>query len=52
MFGQDRLVSAVMRGGRRGRDLLDGLLDEVTTFSGTTSHQDDVTVLALDLGGV
>jgi sigma-B regulation protein RsbU (phosphoserine phosphatase) len=52
MFGQDRLVSAVMRGGRRGADLLDGLLAEVTTFSGSAIQQDDVTVVALDLAGV
>jgi sigma-B regulation protein RsbU (phosphoserine phosphatase) len=49
MFGQDRLVSALMRGGRRGPVLLDGLLAELTAFSGSTIHQDDVTILALDL---
>jgi sigma-B regulation protein RsbU (phosphoserine phosphatase) len=52
MFGQGRLVSAVMRGGRRGPDLLDGLLAEMAAFSGSTDHQDDVTILALDLAVV
>jgi sigma-B regulation protein RsbU (phosphoserine phosphatase) len=51
MFGQDRLVGALMRGDRRGPDLLDGLLAEVTAFSGSETHQDDVTMLTLDLAG-
>jgi sigma-B regulation protein RsbU (phosphoserine phosphatase) len=51
MFGQDRLVSAVMRGDRRGPTLLDALLAEVTAFSGSANHQDDVTILTLDLSG-
>lgn len=49
MFGQERLVSALMRGNRRGTELLDGLLAEVTAFSGCADHQDDVTMLTLDL---
>jgi sigma-B regulation protein RsbU (phosphoserine phosphatase) len=49
MFGRDRLVSAMMQGDRRGPSLLDGVLSEVMSFSGSTPSQDDVTVLALDL---
>jgi serine phosphatase RsbU (regulator of sigma subunit) len=49
MFGQDRLVSEMMRGDRRGPDLLDGLLAAVTSFSGSAIHQDDITILSLDL---
>jgi sigma-B regulation protein RsbU (phosphoserine phosphatase) len=52
MFGQERLVSAMMREDLRGPDLLDGLLAEVTAFSGSVEHQDDVTILTLDLAGV
>jgi sigma-B regulation protein RsbU (phosphoserine phosphatase) len=49
MFGQERLVTALMRGERRGPDLLDGLLAEVTAFSGSATQQDDITILILDL---
>lgn len=49
MFGEERLVNALLRGNRRGSDLLDGLLAEVTAFTGTPTHQDDITILALDL---
>ena len=52
LFGRDRLVGAVMRGGRRGAELLDGVLAEVAAFSGSAPHQDDVTLLALDLDRV
>jgi phosphoserine phosphatase RsbU/P len=48
MFGQERLVTAIM-GGRRGADLLDALLSEVVAFSNSPSNQDDITLLALDL---
>jgi sigma-B regulation protein RsbU (phosphoserine phosphatase) len=51
MFGRDRLVDALMRGDRRGADLLDRLLADVSAFSGSDAHQDDVTVLTLDLAG-
>ena len=34
MFGQGRLVAALMRGDRRGPDLLDDLLAELAAFSG------------------
>jgi sigma-B regulation protein RsbU (phosphoserine phosphatase) len=49
MYGRDRLVSALMRGNRRGTDLLDALLAEVSAFSGSETHQDDVTILTMDL---
>jgi sigma-B regulation protein RsbU (phosphoserine phosphatase) len=49
MFGQDRLVDALMRGDCRGPDLLDRLLADVSAFSGSDAHQDDVTILTLDL---
>jgi serine phosphatase RsbU (regulator of sigma subunit) len=39
----------VMRGDRRGRALLDEILQEVATFTGSSTHQDDVTLLALEL---
>ena len=48
MFGQERLVSAIL-GGRRGADLHDALLSEVVAFSNSPSNQDDITLLALDL---
>ena len=48
MFGQDRLVSAILRGDR-GADLLDGLLSEVVAFSNSPNNQDDITLLSLDL---
>jgi serine phosphatase RsbU (regulator of sigma subunit) len=48
MFGQERLVTAIL-GGRRGADLLDALLAEVVAFANSPSNQDDITLLALDL---
>jgi sigma-B regulation protein RsbU (phosphoserine phosphatase) len=48
VFGLDRLVSAIGRG-HRGSDLLDGLLSEVVTFANSPNHQDDITLLSLDL---
>ncbi|MGC8644078.1 MAG: PP2C family protein-serine/threonine phosphatase, partial [Isosphaeraceae bacterium] len=50
MFGQDRLVSALLRG-HRGADLLDCLLSEVLAFSSAPNLQDDITLLSLDLTG-
>jgi len=50
MFGQDRLVSAILRG-HRGSDLLDALLSEVEAFSNSTNNQDDITLLTLDMAG-
>jgi sigma-B regulation protein RsbU (phosphoserine phosphatase) len=52
MFGQDRLVSTIMRRDRRGPELLDGLLSEVAAFSGSAAYQDDVTLLTVDLAGI
>jgi sigma-B regulation protein RsbU (phosphoserine phosphatase) len=49
MFGQDRLISILMRGDRQGADLLDEILRDVATFTGSSSHQDDVTLLTLDV---
>jgi sigma-B regulation protein RsbU (phosphoserine phosphatase) len=49
MFGHDRLVSAVTREGRRGAALLDGLIAEVTEFSGSPAIQDDITLLSVEL---
>jgi sigma-B regulation protein RsbU (phosphoserine phosphatase) len=49
MFGPERLVAMVMRGDRRGGALLDEILQEVATFTGSSTHQDDVTLLALEL---
>ena len=39
----------IMRGDRRGPQLLDAILEEVAAFTGSRAHQDDVTLLALDL---
>jgi phosphoserine phosphatase RsbU/P len=49
MFGPERLVTMMMRGDRRGPELLDRILKEVTAFTGSMAHQDDVTLLALEL---
>jgi sigma-B regulation protein RsbU (phosphoserine phosphatase) len=49
MYGRDRLVSALMRGDRRGTDLLDALLAELSAFSESESHNDDVTIVTMDL---
>jgi serine phosphatase RsbU (regulator of sigma subunit) len=51
MFGQARMVSAMVQSDRRGSSLLDGLLSELVSFSNSTSNQDDVTLLSLDLTG-
>jgi serine phosphatase RsbU (regulator of sigma subunit) len=51
MFGQDRLVSALMDSNQKGSGLLDLLLSKVVSFSDSTSNHDDVTLLALDLIG-
>jgi serine phosphatase RsbU (regulator of sigma subunit) len=39
----------IMRGDRRGPELLDGILEQVATFTGSSTHQDDVTLLTLVL---
>jgi sigma-B regulation protein RsbU (phosphoserine phosphatase) len=49
MYGFDRLVSALMGGQRRGSELLDAVLAEISAYSGSESHQDDVTILTMDL---
>jgi sigma-B regulation protein RsbU (phosphoserine phosphatase) len=51
MFGQDRLLLAMEARERRGADLLDGLLSELVAFSNSPNHQDDITLLTLDLAG-
>jgi sigma-B regulation protein RsbU (phosphoserine phosphatase) len=51
MFGHERLVSAILRFDRRGPELLDGLLAEVAAFTGSSSYQDDITLLAVNLSG-
>jgi phosphoserine phosphatase RsbU/P len=48
IFGQDRLVSTILRGDR-GAPLLDGLLSEIVAFSNSPNNQDDITLLSLDL---
>ena len=50
MFGQHRLVSAILRG-RRGADRLDSLLSEFVAFSNSTSNQDEITLLTLNMAG-
>jgi sigma-B regulation protein RsbU (phosphoserine phosphatase) len=49
LFGQERLATMMMRGDRRGQELLDGVLAEVAAFLGPSTHQDDITLLTLDL---
>jgi sigma-B regulation protein RsbU (phosphoserine phosphatase) len=49
MFSEERLISTMTRGDRRGAVLLDGLLADVAAFTGSSSHQDDITLLTLDL---
>jgi sigma-B regulation protein RsbU (phosphoserine phosphatase) len=49
IFGHERLVSTMMRGDRRGLELLDGILTDVVDFSGSSTHEDDITLLALDM---
>ena len=44
IFGQDRLVSTILRGDR-GAALLDGLLSEIVAFSNSPNNQDDITLL-------
>jgi len=50
MFGQERLISAVLDG-VRGADLLDRLLSDVMSFTNTPGNKDDITLLSLDLAG-
>jgi phosphoserine phosphatase RsbU/P len=49
MFGTERLISMMMGKDRRGADLLDDILSELTAFTGSSSHQDDVTLLMMEL---
>jgi sigma-B regulation protein RsbU (phosphoserine phosphatase) len=49
-FGQDRLISAILRGDR-GAALLDSLLSEIVAFSNSPNNKDDITLLSLDLNG-
>ena len=49
MFGTERLIAMMMGGDHRGADLLDDILREVASFTGSASHQDDVTLLTLEL---
>jgi sigma-B regulation protein RsbU (phosphoserine phosphatase) len=49
MFGQERLLSSLLRQDRRGSDLLDGVLAEVAVFLGPQPPHDDMTILALDV---
>jgi sigma-B regulation protein RsbU (phosphoserine phosphatase) len=51
MFGQRRLIDAVGRAARPGSVLLDDLLAELAAFTGAATHEDDITVLALDVAG-
>lgn len=51
MFGQERLVASIWRPDRRGSQLLDGLLAELAAFTGSSSYQDDITLLTVDLAG-
>jgi sigma-B regulation protein RsbU (phosphoserine phosphatase) len=51
MFGLDRLASLMMVGNRRGSELLDNILSEVAAFTGSSNHQDDVTLLTVELAG-
>jgi sigma-B regulation protein RsbU (phosphoserine phosphatase) len=48
MFGQERLVATFLRGNLRGPELLDGLLAELAAFTGSSSYQDDITLLTVD----
>ncbi len=48
--GQERLVLAILRGGR-GAALLDELLSEVVAFSNSPNNQDNITLLSLDITG-
>jgi len=49
MFGQERVLSSISRPGRAAPELLDGLLAELAAFTGSSSYQDDITLLAVDL---
>jgi phosphoserine phosphatase RsbU/P len=49
MFGPERLVSMMMRGDHSGAELLDEILGDLAAFTGSSAHQDDVTLLTLNL---
>jgi sigma-B regulation protein RsbU (phosphoserine phosphatase) len=48
MFGQERLTTMMTRGQLRGAELLDEILRELASFTGSSTHQDDVTLLTVD----
>ena len=52
MFGTDRLISMMTSGAHRGSELLDEILRELAAFTGSSSHQDDVTLLTLDFSSI
>ncbi len=50
MFGDDRLISFITgHGDDEPRAFLDGLIAEITAFSGSETFDDDITCLVLDL---
>jgi serine phosphatase RsbU (regulator of sigma subunit) len=48
MFGQERLTTMMTRVHLRGAELLDEILRELASFTGSSTHQDDVTLLTVD----
>ncbi len=52
MFGQERMVSLVARNGCPGPQLLDDVLSAVTEFSAGRRIQDDMTLLAVEIGAL
>ncbi|WP_165228260.1 PP2C family protein-serine/threonine phosphatase [Aquisphaera insulae] len=50
MYGRDRIVSH-LQAGRRGDELLDGLLADLAAFTGSPTGQDDITMLAVEVEG-
>jgi serine phosphatase RsbU (regulator of sigma subunit) len=49
MFGDERLVAMMIRRDRKGPALLDAILNDVAAFTGSSTHQDDVTLLTVEL---
>ena len=49
MFGPERLVSLVTAGSHHGSGLLDEILTQLATFSGSPHYLDDVTLLTIAL---
>jgi sigma-B regulation protein RsbU (phosphoserine phosphatase) len=50
MYGRDRLLARLLAG-RRGAELLDGLLAELAAFTGSSTGQDDITMLCVEIEG-